>query len=489
MKKTNSKIKKIISLLLVCATMLTMGIFNVSAQWGDYGDFGYFIEDGEVVITTLSENVSGAVTIPNTIEGYPVTSVVAFNINMRPITSIEVESDNAYFTSKDGILYSKDMKKLILVPSGKNVTSFVVPDGVTSIDGAFAFCTSLKEITIPDSETYMNYFTFAECHELKDIYYGGTESQWEEIMGEYYPDGIPAFDDYIYQATVHYNSTGTNTDTTVNVTGVSLNKTTTTLQVGKTTTLTATVTPNNATNKDVIWTSSNDAVATVENGVVTAKSAGTATITVTTEDGQKTATCVVTVKEQSSGGSGSSGGGGGYVPSEPKKEQEVTATKKSGWEKVDNTWYYYNTNGEAVKGWLKDTDGKWYYMNSSGAMATGWVKDGNAWYYLNSSGAMLTGWVKDGNTWYYLNSSGAMATGWVKDGGAWYYLNSSGAMATGWVKDGNTWYYMNSSGAMATGWVKDGNAWYYMNSNGVMRTAPLTENGKTYYFNANGSMK
>ncbi|MBE6606255.1 MAG: CHAP domain-containing protein [Ruminococcaceae bacterium] len=79
------------------------------------------------------------------------------------------------------------------------------------------------------------------------------------------------------------------------VTGVSLNKTSTTLTVGDTVTLTATVLPSNATNKAVSWTSSNPSVASVSNGVVTAKAAGTATITATTADGSKTATCVVAV--------------------------------------------------------------------------------------------------------------------------------------------------------------------------------------------------
>lgn len=88
----------------------------------------------------------------------------------------------------------------------------------------------------------------------------------------------------------------TSASTTVAVTGVSLNKSSATLNVGDTTTLTATVAPSNATNKNVTWTSSNTAVATVSNGVVTAKKAGTATITVKTADGNKTATCSVTVK-------------------------------------------------------------------------------------------------------------------------------------------------------------------------------------------------
>lgn len=83
---------------------------------------------------------------------------------------------------------------------------------------------------------------------------------------------------------------------TVPVTGVTLSATSATLDIGKTLNLTATVTPANATNKNVSWSSSNTAVATVSGGVVTAKAAGTATITVTTADGNKKATCAVTVK-------------------------------------------------------------------------------------------------------------------------------------------------------------------------------------------------
>ena len=79
------------------------------------------------------------------------------------------------------------------------------------------------------------------------------------------------------------------------VTGVSLSSDTLTLDVGGTATLTATVLPDNATNKRVTWTSSDETVATVTDGLVTALKEGTATITVTTEDGSKTATCVVTV--------------------------------------------------------------------------------------------------------------------------------------------------------------------------------------------------
>ena len=85
--------------------------------------------------------------------------------------------------------------------------------------------------------------------------------------------------------------------TSVPVTGVTLNHSTLTMTAGGTETLTATIAPSNATNKNVTWSSSNTSVATVStSGLVTAVAAGTATITVTTADGGKTAACAVTVQ-------------------------------------------------------------------------------------------------------------------------------------------------------------------------------------------------
>lgn len=83
---------------------------------------------------------------------------------------------------------------------------------------------------------------------------------------------------------------------TVAVTSVSVTPSKLTLEVGKTYSLTVTVSPSNATNKIVTWTSSDESVATVDTaGRVTAKKVGSVTITATTQDGNKKATCTVTV--------------------------------------------------------------------------------------------------------------------------------------------------------------------------------------------------
>ena len=127
----------------------------------------------------------------------------------------------------------------------------------------------------------------------------------------------------------------------VSVSQITLNKTSTSISVGNSETLTATVTPENAANKALKWASSDEDVATVApDGTVTAVKVGTATITATATDGSgKSAVCTVTVTGDatpsqpggstggSSGGS-SSGGGGGSSSTTPTKPE--TATKPDG---------------------------------------------------------------------------------------------------------------------------------------------------------------
>ncbi len=98
---------------------------------------------------------------------------------------------------------------------------------------------------------------------------------------------------------------------TVSVTGVTLNKNSDTITAGQTDQLTATVSPSNATNKTLTWTSSDNSVATVDQtagvtGSVYGNAPGAATITVTTADGGSTATCAVTVQANSPGGASGS---------------------------------------------------------------------------------------------------------------------------------------------------------------------------------------
>lgn len=95
--------------------------------------------------------------------------------------------------------------------------------------------------------------------------------------------------------TFEYASSQDSGQENIPVTGISLNPISLNLEVGKTATLTPEIAPENATDKTVTWSSSNPDVASVANGVVTAKAGGSATITALA--GTETATCQVTVEE------------------------------------------------------------------------------------------------------------------------------------------------------------------------------------------------
>lgn len=81
----------------------------------------------------------------------------------------------------------------------------------------------------------------------------------------------------------------------ISVTGISLNKTSTNLNVGAEEQLTATISPSDATNKNIVWSSSDSSIVSVDNGLIKALQAGQVTISATSEDGNFSATCLVNV--------------------------------------------------------------------------------------------------------------------------------------------------------------------------------------------------
>lgn len=162
---------------------------------------------------------------------------------------------------------------------------------------------ALTAAKLTEKENDLVSVTFASFTAAKEVKAGN----WYKLAFKTLKAGstvVSISDGYVYDS--EYNDlTPTTTDTVtftitepssnVAVTGVTLNKTELPLNVGATETLTATVAPENATNKAVTWTTDNTEVATVADGVVTAVAEGTATITATTTDGSFTANCTVTV--------------------------------------------------------------------------------------------------------------------------------------------------------------------------------------------------
>lgn len=100
---------------------------------------------------------------------------------------------------------------------------------------------------------------------------------------------------------------------------------------------------------------------------------------------------------------------------------------------------------KAEAAWISNYYGGWAYSNGY-SMATGWNKINGTWYYFNSYGIMQTGWVSTGGQWYYLDKSGAMQTGTIQIEGKIYLLGPSGAMQTGSCVINGKMYYFGADG-------------------------------------------
>ncbi len=284
-------------------------------------------------VTSIAENtfkentVVKKIVIPETVR----TISDTFSYRSSNLESVEVNENNTAFVDDNGILYSADHSRLLLYPAKKTDTEFVIPKEVNTIDSyAFAYAKNLKYVDIPDGITELKKYTFFQSgineiilpegtttigayafvsatnlsvitipstltkienyafysNPLEAVYYCGTEEEWNNInIGE----GNETLDN----AAITYNY---GKPDTVPVTGVSINPEKMIMKPGIDMTATATVYPENATNQNVIWSTSGSDIAKVdEYGNVSAGSAGTAIITVTTVDGGFTAKCEVTV--------------------------------------------------------------------------------------------------------------------------------------------------------------------------------------------------
>lgn len=190
---------------------------------------------------------------------------------------------------------------------------------------------------------------------------------------------------------------------------------------------------------------------------------------------------------------------------------------QTGWQHINNNWYYFNYDGNARQGW-QSINNRWYYFNQQHAAAvTGEQHINNNWYYFDEQNAWAnTGWQYVNGSWHYYDPQNAWAkTGWYQSkGGNWYYFDPNTSKAlTGWQSINNHRYYFDPHNAWAvrkwnfinnqwyyfdptntwqlTGWQKINGQWYYLDSqkNSAMVSGLTNINGQHYYFDASGHLQ
>ena len=208
--------RNVLSVLFAMLLMAAMWTVSVQAE-EETSPFTYEVVEGAVTITGFDKTVEGQLDIPATIDGAPVTvigedafngctqltkitipdSVTAINEGAfygckglstitvpaavatigddafgacTNLTAIDVAEGNAAYCDVDGVVFSKDMTRLVRMPNKHPADTYAVPAGVTTIgDSAFSGCAGLDDITFPDSVTAIETSAFLDCTALNSI--------------------------------------------------------------------------------------------------------------------------------------------------------------------------------------------------------------------------------------------------------------------------------------------------------------------------------
>ncbi len=237
----------ILSLLVLCFGVILFGVITANAA--TYGNYTYTVSNGEVTIKDCDTSVSGAITIPSRINGYPVTIIgnyafencTGLTIVKIPdsvtiignyafkkctgLTSVEIpdsvtRTGTATFEGCTG-LTSLEIPDSVTIIGGfafcgcTGLTSLEIPDSVTIIDGfAFCGCTGLTSVEIPDSVTSIEGGAFKGCTGLTSVEIPDSVTsigQWafENCTGltsVEIPDSVTSIDNYAFRNTAYYNN-------------------------------------------------------------------------------------------------------------------------------------------------------------------------------------------------------------------------------------------------------------------------------------------
>lgn len=135
-------------------------------------------------------------------------------------------------------------------------------------------------------------------------------------------------------------------------------------------------------------------------------------------------------------------------------------------------------------------------------MMAGWLEDENGWKYILEDGTNATGWLKIDEEYYCFDENGFVRTGWYEENSFTYYLGTSGAMVTGDAEIDGKLYHFDEDGALMYetpmapeptelgiyGWIITDAGWAYIDTNGRKANGWLQSGNDWYYMNTNGIM-
>ena len=160
--------------------------------------------------SVVNGSTSTEITISNTVDGLPVmiigqnflassqvktlnipsniSSFYYYGLNGEHLISINVDANNPWYASKEGVMYSKDMSEIFKFPTGKDLSSYVFPESVSSIGRfAFAWCNGIKKIELPETISIIDDHAFYCCPNLSSITIKNKNcdiyDDWDELTG------------------------------------------------------------------------------------------------------------------------------------------------------------------------------------------------------------------------------------------------------------------------------------------------------------------
>lgn len=165
----------------------------------------YFDEELNGYILNMAEGSSDTLFIPSTINGKPVVYIELPEWEIWDFEKVIVSENNSHFRAIDGVLFSGDMKELLIYPPEKKDEVYFIPNGVEEIGDesfeankylktlifpkgfklivqyALAGCKNLETLYLPKTleRVLLKAFLFADS--VKNVYFEGTEQEWNNI--------------------------------------------------------------------------------------------------------------------------------------------------------------------------------------------------------------------------------------------------------------------------------------------------------------------